>query len=192
MNNATPTFAIFAPPTTRCLFLLLTCLLKNSFSRIKVYPLIFVVWKKKLWKCLLHGKQSNNSEEKYIMHQNLRCIFMRIFFANQLHTSTLYYSIVYYPTILLSVPQCRIWLVLTGNNLVQTKRTCLKDSMNIQKLFCPIFLWKSVKFFISWNIMKFRPRFLEPVMSWIFSRHLVIDKKKMGKFVSFSDTKKVH
>jgi len=29
--------------------------------------------------------------------------------------------------------------------------------------------------------MKFRPRFLEPVMSWIFSRHLVLDKKKDGK-----------
>lgn len=160
MNNATPSFAILSPaPTTRCLFLLLTCLLKKILLFKQRISPNFCGLKKKLWKCLLHGKQSNNSEEKYIMHQNLRCIFMRIFFANQLHTSTLYYSIVYYPTILLSVPQCRIWLVLTGNNLVQTKRTCLKDSMNIQKLFCPIFLWKSVKFFISWDIMIFSPLF---------------------------------
>ena len=50
-------FRDLCPAHNKMSVLLLTCLLKE-------YPLIFVVWKKKLWKCLLHGKQSNNSEEK--------------------------------------------------------------------------------------------------------------------------------
>lgn len=59
---------------------------KKFLLKDKSISLNFCGLKKKLWKCLLHGKQSNNSEEK-IMHQNLRCIY-EDFFANHLHTST--------------------------------------------------------------------------------------------------------
>lgn len=61
---------------------------KNKFLlKHKRISLNFCGLKKKLWKCLLHGKQSNNSEEKnnapkFEMH------LWGFFFANHLHTST--------------------------------------------------------------------------------------------------------
>ena len=57
---------------------------KNSFSSIKEYPLIFVVWKKNCENvCCM--EQSNNSEEKKIMHQNLRCIYEDFFCKPSTH-----------------------------------------------------------------------------------------------------------
>jgi hypothetical protein len=152
----------------------------------KRISLNFCGLKKKLWKCLLHGKQSNNSEEKnnapkFEMH--LWGFFLQTIY----NTPLLNFSILtnyYYTTKCTTVSNLTVFdRKLFGSN----KKDMLERFYEYAKLFCPNFLWKSVKFF-----MKFRPRFLEPVMSWIFSRHLVSDKKKMGKFVSFSDTKKVH
>jgi len=66
---------------------------KNKFLlKHKRISLNFCGLKKKLWKCLLHGKQSNNSEEKKIMHQNLRCIY-EDFFLQTIYTPLLNFSI---------------------------------------------------------------------------------------------------
>ena len=59
---------------------------KNKFLlKHKRISLNFCGLKKKMWKCLLHGKQSNNSEEKKIMHQNLRCIYEDFFCKPSTH-----------------------------------------------------------------------------------------------------------
>jgi len=59
---------------------------KKFLLKHKRISLNFCGLKKKLWKCLLHGKQSNNSEEK----NNAPKFEMHLwgFFANHLHTST--------------------------------------------------------------------------------------------------------
>jgi len=158
MNNATPTFAIFAPPTTRCLFLLLTCLLKtNSFSSIKEYPLIFVVWKKKCENvcCMENSRiilRKKNNAPKFEMH-------LWRFFLQTIYTPLLNFSILtnyYYTTKCTNVEFVRFWQETIW---FKQKRTCLKDSMNITKTFLSQFFCENLSnssfHEISWNLDPF-------------------------------------
>ena len=58
---------------------------KNSFSSIKEYPLIFVVWKKNCENVCCMENSRIILRKKIIMHQNLRCIYEDFFCKPSTH-----------------------------------------------------------------------------------------------------------
>ena len=114
-------------------------------------------FEKKMWKCLLHGKQSNNSEEK----NNAPKFEMHLwgFFLQTIYTPLLNFSILtnyYYTTKCTNVEFVRFWQETIW---FKQKRTCLKDSMNVTKTLLSQFFCENLSnssfHEISWNLDPF-------------------------------------